>query len=149
MGGPLPRSEQMARIKGKNTRPELIVRRALHAAGLRFRLQARELPGRPDIVFRSRRVAIFVQGCFWHRHEDPACCLTRTPKTRVAFWEDKFADNVARDRRDHEALLNAGWDVAVIWECQLKDESLLSALVARVNARPASRSPQPPPAATP
>lgn len=129
----------MARIKGKNTRPEMIVRRALHAAGLRFRLQARELPGRPDIVFRSRRVAIFVHGCFWHRHDDPACRLTRTPKTRVAFWERKFADNVARDRRDHEALLNAGWDVAVVWECQLKEESALSALAARVKARPLIR----------
>src|SRR5689334_15582438 len=82
------RSAQMARVRGKDTKPEMRVRRALHAAGLRFRLHARDLPGRPDIVFRSRRIAVFVHGCFWHRHADPSCKLARLPKTRVGFWLD-------------------------------------------------------------
>lgn len=111
----------MALIKAKDTKPEMVVRRALHAAGLRFRLQARDLPGRPDIVFRSRRVAIFVHGCFWHRHSDPSCKLTRTPKSRLEFWGPKFSANVARDERDQAALRELGWTVLVLWECQLKD----------------------------
>ena len=84
------RSAQMARVRGRDTKPELHVRRALHAAGLRFRLHAKELPGRPDIVFRSRKVAVFVHGCFWHRHDDPDCKLARLPKSRVEGRASRF-----------------------------------------------------------
>lgn len=137
MRGPLTRSEQMSRVKGRDTRPEWIVRRALHGAGLRYRLQARDLPGQPDIVFRSRRLAVFIHGCFWHRHDDPDCRLTRTPKTRVDFWEAKFAANQARDARDLAALRDAGWTVITIWECQLRDPRALDALVETIRAVPA------------
>lgn len=133
------RSAQMARVRGKDTKPELMVRRTLHAAGLRFRLQARDLPGRPDIVFRSRRIAIFVHGCFWHRHDDPGCKLARMPKSRQEFWGPKLAANAERDSRNIEALLKAGWAVEIVWECDLGPERL-SRLIDRVRAK-APRSP--------
>ncbi len=128
------RSAQMARVRNRDTKPEIKVRRALHAAGLRFRLQARDLPGRPDIVFRSRRIAIFVHGCFWHRHPDPACKLTRTPKSRLEFWEPKFQSNVARDERDQAALRALGWTVLVLWECDLSKASTIEQLIEAVRA---------------
>lgn len=112
------RSAQMARVRGKDTKPELKVRRALHAAGLRFRLQARDLPGRPDIVFRTRRLAVFVHGCFWHRHDDPNCKLVRTPKSRLEFWEAKFQQNQSRDAEVKAKLDALGWRVIEVWECQ-------------------------------
>ena len=114
------RSALMAKVRGRDTKPELIVRRTLHALGYRFRLQARELPGRPDIVMRPRRKAIFVHGCFWHRHE--GCRFTTTPKTRSEFWNAKFEANVARDNSAVEALVADGWRVLVIWECQTKPD---------------------------
>jgi DNA mismatch endonuclease (patch repair protein) len=122
----------MAKVRGRDTKPEMRVRQALHAAGLRFRLQARDLPGRPDIVFRSRRLAIFVHGCFWHRHNDPTCKLARTPKSRLAFWEPKFAANIARDERNMAALRDMGWTVLVVWECELTNSDTIAALVAAV-----------------
>jgi len=115
----------MARIKGKNTKPELAVRRALHALGYRFRLHRSDLPGRPDIVLPRYRTAIFVHGCFWHRH--PGCPKASTPKTRSDFWKDKFQTNVARDRRDAKALENADWQVLVVWECETRQVGALSA----------------------
>jgi DNA mismatch endonuclease (patch repair protein) len=124
----------MSRVKGKDTGPEWTVRRALHAAGLRYRLHARDLPGRPDIVFRSRRLVILIHGCFWHRHDDASCRLTRTPKTRVDFWEAKFAANRARDVRDRSALEAAGWTVITVWECKLRDPAALDALIDTVRA---------------
>jgi DNA mismatch endonuclease (patch repair protein) len=123
----------MARVRGKDTKPELKVRRALHAAGLRFRLHARELPGRPDIVFRSRRVAVFVHGCFWHRHDDPACKLARMPKSRLEFWGPKLSANAERDRSNVETLTARGWTVEVVWECDLGEPSL-SALADRIRS---------------
>ena len=114
---PTQRSERMSRIRSKNTKPEMLVRSALHLAGLRFRLHRKGLPGRPDIVFPKEKVAVFVHGCFWHRHE--RCSKTRTPKTRVDFWETKFAGNVARDKATFQALNGIGWAVYVIWECEL------------------------------
>lgn len=127
-GDPPPdpaRSALMAKIRGKNTRPEIVVRKALHALGKRFRLHRRDLPGRPDIVLPRHRLAIFVHGCFWHRH--PGCRLASTPKTRVAFWTDKFAANVARDRRNVERLEGLGWRVATVWECETRDADRLAA----------------------
>jgi DNA mismatch endonuclease (patch repair protein) len=125
---PQERSALMSRIRGVNTQPELVIRRALHAMGYRFRLHARDLPGRPDIVLPSKRTVIFVHGCFWHRHD---CGLAYTPKTRSEFWQKKFAGNVERDRRAKDALEAAGWHVIVIWECQLDKPSVLAARLAK------------------
>ena len=113
------RSEIMSKVRGRDTKPEMKVRRRLHALGYRYRLQAKELPGRPDIVFRPRRKAIFVHGCFWHRHE--GCRYASTPKTRTEFWEEKFRQNIERDDRNEKALSKLGWKTLIIWECQLKN----------------------------
>lgn len=128
----MSRSEVMSRVRGRDTRPELRVRRALHAAGHRYRLQARDLPGRPDIVFRGDRVAIFVHGCFWHRHE--GCPHARTPKSNVDFWTDKFAANVARDRAVMARLKGEGWNVLTIWECHTRDPDRLLTAVEEIAA---------------
>ena len=115
------RSELMARIRGQDTTPELAVRRIAHRMGLRFRLHRKDLPGRPDLVFPKHRLAVFVHGCFWHRHE--GCRYASTPKSRTAFWTEKFASNVDRDARQEAALGTLGWRVFVIWECEVKDEA--------------------------
>ena len=117
------RSEMMAGIKGRDTKPELVVRRIAHKLGLRFRLHREDLPGRPDLVFPRRRLAVFVHGCFWHRHD--GCRYAYTPKSRVDFWMRKFAENVARDRRNEEALRELGWRVLVIWECITRNEEVV------------------------
>jgi len=111
---PESRSALMGRIRGANTRPELVVRRLLHRLGYRYRLHTKGLPGRPDIVFPARRSVIFVHGCFWHRHD---CGLGYVPKSRREFWEKKFARNVERDRENQRKLVASGWNVLVIWEC--------------------------------
>lgn len=113
------RSERMARVRSKNTTPELRVRRAAHRLGYRFRLHRSDLPGSPDLVFPGRRKAIFVHGCFWHRHA--RCKRTRTPKSRVDFWLTKFEANVRRDRQVRAQLRRAGWSVLVVWECETDD----------------------------
>lgn len=110
------RSEMMARVRGRDTAPELAVRRIAHRMGFRFRLHRKGLPGRPDLVFPRHRVVVFVHGCFWHRHE--GCRYASTPKSRVAFWTEKFTANVARDARQQAALRALGWQVLVIWECE-------------------------------
>lgn len=123
----------MSGIRGKDTRPELLVRRALHRAGLRFRLASgRTLPGRPDIVLPRHRAAIFVHGCFWHRH--PGCAFAYTPKSNRRFWLRKFAENVERDERNLRALRRLGWRTFVVWECSLTD-GRLAALAKRVARR--------------
>lgn len=114
----------MALVRGRDTKPELRVRRALHAAGLRYRLHARELPGKPDLVFRSRRIVIFVHGCFWHQHPDPGCRLARMPKSRQAFWGPKLNGNRLRDERNRVALEQIGWCVIEVWECRTKPDDL-------------------------
>lgn len=111
------RSRNMARIKGRDTTPELHVRSSLHVRGFRFRLQVRELPGRPDVVLPRYRMAVFVHGCFWHRH--PGCRLAVMPTTNRDFWMKKFRDNRLRDRRSINALRAAGWRVHVVWECEI------------------------------
>jgi DNA mismatch endonuclease (patch repair protein) len=115
----------MARIRGKDTGPELVVRRLLHAMGYRFRLHRRDLPGTPDIVLVARRKVVLVHGCFWHRH--PGCKAAGTPRTRRVFWETKFERNVARDAQKAAALAALGWDVLVLWTCELKDRDALAA----------------------
>ncbi len=123
------RSALMARVKWKNSSPEMSVRSVAHRLGYRFRLHRRDLPGSPDLVFARSRKAIFVHGCFWHRHA--GCVRTTTPKTRAAYWAQKFADNIKRDRRVGRQLRAAGWDVLVVWECQTFDrDSLATRLVA-------------------
>lgn len=112
------RSRMMAGIGSRNTRPELILRRAVHARGLRYRLHNRELPGSPDLVFRRFRAVCFVHGCFWHRHTD--CSYAYTPTTREEFWQAKFDANVERDRRNRLDLFEVGWRVAIVWECALR-----------------------------
>jgi len=118
------RSDQMRLIRARDTKPELIVRRALHAAGLRFRLHAKDLPGKPDIIFRRKRIVIFVHGCFWHRHPDPDCKRARLPKTRLDFWEPKLNGNRSRDEAVKARLEDKGWRVIEIWECQLDQDHL-------------------------
>lgn len=119
------RSERMSRVRARDTKPELLVRRFLHAQGYRYRLHAKELPGKPDIVFRGRKKAVFVHGCFWHRHSDPACPLARMPKSRLDFWQPKLDGNRARDIANVERLEAMGWDVLLVWECQLRDREQL------------------------
>ena len=113
------RSEMMAGIRRRDTAPEMAVRRIAHRMGLRFRLQRKDLPGRPDLVLPKHRLAVFVHGCFWHRHE--GCRYASTPKSRVAFWTEKFESNVARDARQEAALRALGWRVLIIWQCETRD----------------------------
>ncbi|WP_033056752.1 very short patch repair endonuclease [Pseudomonas mandelii] len=114
------RSRMMSGIRGKNTVPEMMVRRFLHARGYRYRLHRKDLPGKPDLVLPRLKVCIFVHGCFWHRH--PGCAYATTPKTRPEFWKEKFQKNVMRDLANLNALENAGWNVLTIWECNLKND---------------------------
>ncbi len=111
------RSRNMAAIRGADTKPEMIIRRGLHARGFRFRLHDRKLPGRPDLVFPRFAAVVFVNGCFWHGHD---CALFKWPKTREEFWREKIEGNRGRDARSTEMLLAAGWRVATVWECALK-----------------------------
>lgn len=113
------RSWNMSRIRGKNTKPELCLRSLLHSSGYRFRLHHPGLPGRPDIVLPKYKTAIFVHGCFWHRHED--CKYSTMPKTRLEFWTAKFDGTVARDEEKTTLLRSSGWNVITVWECELKD----------------------------
>ena len=110
----------MAGIRGKETHPERVLRRALHARGVRYRLHDKRLPGTPDLVFPKYAAVCLVNGCFWHRHE--GCRYATTPATRPEFWRSKFAENVARDKRNAQALSAAGWRVATVWECALKKD---------------------------
>lgn len=120
----------MSRVRGRDTDPEMRVRRAAHAKGLRYRLHRGDLPGRPDMVFPKRRIAVFVHGCFWHRH--PGCAKASTPKSNVAFWEEKFARNVERDRCARGALEADGWTVLTVWECETKNPERLAAFVEEI-----------------
>ncbi|PQZ47253.1 very short patch repair endonuclease [Ochrobactrum sp. MYb15] len=121
------RSRMMAGIKGKNTKPELLLRRALHARGFRFRIHSSKVPGRPDIVLPKHRAVIFVHGCFWHRHE--GCRYATSPKTRHEFWQAKFEANIARDTAVRTALLNDAWRVATVWECAVRKSTDIAVTV--------------------
>lgn len=127
------RSRCMAAIKSGDTKPEMIVRRFLHARGFRYGLHNRKLPGSPDIVLRKHRTVIFINGCFWHGHE--GCRLYRLPKSNVEFWEKKIARNIARDARTHAALVEMGWRVITIWECELRTVALRDATLAALPAK--------------
>ena len=115
----------MSGIRARDTKPEVLVRKALFRAGFRFRLHRRDLPGSPDVVLPGRRVAVFVHGCFWHAHD--GCRYAKTPATRREFWESKLAANVERDKRAREVLLSAGWRVLVVWECATRSSAVREA----------------------
>jgi len=117
------RSWNMSQIKGKNTAPEMRVRKTLFRMGYRFRLHRKDLPGCPDIILPRYETIIFVHGCYWHRHQ--GCKNLYTPKTRIDFWTEKFAENVERDRRHERELNKLGWNVGIVWECETEDETLL------------------------
>jgi DNA mismatch endonuclease (patch repair protein) len=119
---PERRSAVMARIRGRDTKPEMIVRRLAHAMGYRFRLHRRDFPGSPDLVFSPRRKVVFVHGCYWHRH--PGCQFAYSPKSNTEFWTRKFDSNIARDQRVEEELEQLGWDVLTIWECEASEAVL-------------------------
>jgi DNA mismatch endonuclease (patch repair protein) len=121
---PERRSWLMSRVVSKNTSPEIRVRKAAHALGLRFRVHPSALPGKPDIAFRKRKTVVFVHGCFWHRH--PRCKKASLPKSRVGYWQRKFALNVRRDKQVTSELRKQGWRVATIWECETKNPALLT-----------------------
>lgn len=127
------RSRMMASIGRKNTKPEILVRRYLHGAGLRFKLHDPLLPGKPDLVLPKFRAIVFVHGCFWHRHA--GCRFTTTPSTRPEFWAKKFASNQARDQSTAESLRRYGWRVFTIWECEANDERKLDGLFWSIVAR--------------
>ena len=129
------RSRMMSGIKGKDTRPEMIVRRFLHARGFRYRLHVSNLPGKPDICLPRYGVVILVQGCFWHRHK--GCKLSYMPASNKERWKEKFRENVRRDRKNIKALIEEGWRVIVLWECGLRkaDEKLLNWLPGKIRKK--------------
>lgn len=116
---PTRRSEIMSNIRSKGMKPEMAVRRITHAMGYRYRLHGKDLPGKPDLVFPSRRKVIFVHGCFWHQHSDPACRIARRPKSNRHYWLPKLERTVARDGEHRAELVKRGWEVLVIWECEV------------------------------
>lgn len=113
------RSRMMAGIQGKNTKPELLVRKYLHGRGLRYRIHAKELPGKPDLIFPKFKAVVFVHGCFWHQHS--GCKYATTPSSREIFWANKLSENVARNACQIAALNDLGWRVFVVWECELRN----------------------------
>jgi DNA mismatch endonuclease, patch repair protein len=126
------RSRMMSGIRGANTKPELKVRRFLHAAGLRYRLHVKDLPGKPDIVLPRHRAAVFVHGCFWHQH--PGCRFAYSPKSNAEFWQKKLSGNVQRDRVKEQLLREAGWRVFTVWECEAANPDRLAQLASDIRA---------------
>ena len=123
---PERRSEIMSNIRSKGMKPEMFVRKLVHAMGYRYRLHRKDLPGKPDLVFPSRKKVVFVHGCFWHQHDDPACKITRTPKSNRDYWVPKLERNKDRDREHQIKLEELGWRPFIVWECQLKDKEVLA-----------------------
>ncbi len=124
------RSKNMAAIKGKDTKPELAVRKFLHANGFRFRLHRKDLAGKPDIVLTKYKTVVFVNGCYWHRHKD--CKLAYLPKSNAEFWENKFNGNIERDKRNHKTLKDSGWKVIIVWECEVRNRSYEEWIINRI-----------------
>lgn len=120
------RSANMRQIKSRDTKPELIVRKAAHRLGYRFRLHRKDLPGKPDLAFPGRRKIVFVHGCFWHQHNDGKCRHGKPPQSNKGYWGQKLANNVARDERNRETLGKLGWQVLIIWECEVTDPEALA-----------------------
>ncbi len=135
------RSSLMKKVRQRDTKPEMVVRRVAHTLGYRFRVQRRDLPGSPDLVFPARGKAILVHGCFWHRH--PGCRYASTPKNNLEFWTDKFARNVERDVRKARELRQLGWDVMAIWECETRNAEALESKLAEFLGPPGAMAPSP------
>lgn len=125
------RSERMSRIRDKNTKPEMLVRRMVYGMGYRYRLHVKDLPGRPDLVFLRLKKVIFVNGCFWHQHQSPMCRLARYPKSRIDFWVPKLERNRQRDLENQKKLVELGWKILVIWECEINDNDKLEWKIGR------------------
>ena len=125
------RSWNMSRIRGKDTKPEIIVRSMLHRMGYRFRLHRKDLPGKPDIVLPKYNTVIFVHGCFWHRHK--GCKYAYTPKSRIKFWKNKFIETVKRDKQHLKQLKENGWEVFIVWECETKDMDKLKEIINKIS----------------
>lgn len=134
------RSARMALVRGRDTKPELFIRRMLHRLGYRFRLKTPKLLGKPDLIFASRRKVVFVHGCFWHRHNDPECKFARLPKSRLDFWLPKLESNRERDERTRNELQRQGWDVEVVWECQLAKPQAVQKRLRRFLGQPGNRN---------
>lgn len=117
------RSQNMAAIKSCNTSPEIYIRKILFSEGYRYRINQKKLPGKPDIVLSKYKTVIFINGCFWHRHN---CQLTSTPKSNIKYWTKKFKLNLDRDKKNYQALINLGWKIIIVWECSLRGKSKLS-----------------------
>lgn len=124
---PARRSEIMGRVRSRDTKPEMKVRQLIHSMGYRYRLHAKDLPGKPDIVFRKRKKVVFVHGCFWHRHSE--CVLARIPKSRTVFWTKKLEANRQRDKRNADELQEMGWNILTIWECELHETEKLKSKI--------------------
>lgn len=122
---PQERSERMSKVRSADTRLEMSIRRLIHGMGYRYRLHRKDLPGKPDLVFPSRKKVIFVHGCFWHRHGDPGCKLARLPKSRLDFWLPKLTANAERDAKIQARLEDLGWGVMTVWECEAGDAEAL------------------------
>ena len=122
---PQQRSERMSRVRGKDTKPELVIRRLVWSLGYRYRLHSKKLPGRPDLVFPGRKKVIFIHGCFWHQHGE-GCRQYRMPRSKLDFWLPKLEGNKQRDANNQQLLREMGWDYLVIWECQIKDREEVS-----------------------
>ena len=122
---PARRSENMRRIRSKGMEPELLVRKLVHRLGYRYRLHGKGLPGKPDLIFPSRRKVIFVHGCFWHQHSRKSCRITRVPKSNLGYWLPKLERNKRRDAQNRRKLRRLGWDYLVVWECQAGQEAML------------------------
>lgn len=121
---PEERSKRMSLVRGKDTKPEFRVRRLIYSLGYRYRIHSPELPGKPDIFFKGKKKAIFIHGCFWHRHDN--CALARLPKSRLNFWKSKLEGNKVRDKQNQEKLSALGWSFLVIWECEINNLELLA-----------------------
>jgi len=119
----------MRRIASKDTSPELLIRKLTHRLGYRFRIHRKDLPGKPDLAFLSKKKVIFVHGCFWHQHRDPQCKISHTPKSRTDYWIPKLQRNAERDKEHQEKLNEKGWEFLIVWECQVKDLKALSARI--------------------
>jgi len=128
---PARRSENMRRIRSRGMKPEMTVRKLIHGLGYRYRLHAKDLPGKPDIVFRGRKKVIFVHGCFWHQHADSKCRIARMPQSRQDYWIPKLERNCARDKQNQGKLRRMGWGVLVIWECQTDKPEVLTRRIER------------------
>jgi DNA mismatch endonuclease, patch repair protein len=139
---PAERSIRMAAIRSRDTSPELTLRKALHALGLRYRINDRRLPGKPDIVLPRHRAVVFVHGCFWHRHE--GCKIASKPKSNTVFWVDKFQKNVERDARSVRDLTTLGWRIFVIWECTLGSRRKVAEVAEALNRKICAEADEPP-----